>query len=115
MTSDAKVWALIVAIAGPSSALPAETTEKPWDCKKGTTWVSTAKTRLSPSEAVAVASSAAKKSGTSLEKFRQTSLCFDASKNRWTVYFDGVEPMPGNHFLVWVRDDTGSTQIKGGA
>jgi hypothetical protein len=67
-------------------------------------------------EAIALASTAAKKEGLDLAKFRQSSVCFDAAQERgsWVVFFDGRQPRPGNHFLVEVRDDSGATEVMPG-
>jgi len=105
---------LFITMLGTSvPGLAAELSERPWDCVVGRTSVSKEVTRLKPSEAIALASAAAKKHGFDLAKFRQSSICFNASKGpgQWTVFFDGREVRLGNHFLVWVRDDTGATEI----
>ena len=116
MVRDAKSWLLVAMLGVSAPFVAAQSSDQPWDCEKGLTWASGAATRLKPTEAIAIASEAAKKNGTDLAKYRQSSVCFDVSKDRgrWTVFFDGIEPKPGNHFLVWVRDDNGGAKIMGG-
>jgi FPC/CPF motif-containing protein YcgG len=110
-------WLLFITILGAS--LPdfaAEPSELPWDCAAGRASVSKGAKRLKVTEAIALASTAAKKKGFDLARFQQSSICFDTSKERgsWVVFFDGREPRPGNHFLVEVRDDTGATDVMPG-
>src|SRR5213075_2341381 len=96
--------------------LAAESSEQPWDCAVGRGSTAKGKPRLTPKEAIVVASSAAEKKGVKLGQFRQSSICFDASRGQgqWTVFFEGRELRLGNHFLVWVRDDTGAAEYMRG-
>ena len=116
MVHSANRWLLATMFAMSWPILAAEPADQPWDCDKGLTWPSSARTRLKPSEAIAIASKAAKGQGTDLSRYRLSSICFSALKDKgsWTVFFDGLKAQPGNHFLVWVRDDTGATIIMPG-
>ena len=107
---------LSTALLVAPSVAAAEPPDQPWDCVLGRAHVSKAATRLKPKEAIALASKTAKKQGLDLAKFRQSTICFDATKKggEWTVFYDGRELRLGNHFLVWVRDDTGGTQYMHG-
>ncbi len=93
---------------------PVEPLRQSWDCKVGPKSLSMPATRLRSSEAISLAMSAAMKQGWHLENFRPSSICFDASKHQWTVFFEGRVPLPGNHFWVWVEDSTGTTEIMPG-
>lgn len=107
-------WLLIVPLLGtPMSNFAAGSAQPLWDCVAGRTSISKAATRLKASEAIALASTAARNQGIELSKFRQSSVCFDGSMEPglWTVFFEGREPRLGNHFLVWVKDDTGTTKV----
>jgi len=108
----------LLLIATLVAALPIAAAEpdQPWDCALGRAYASKAETHLKPKEAIALASKAAKKEGLDLAKFRQSTICFDATKTggQWTVFYDGRELRLGNHFLVWVRDDTGATKYMHG-
>ncbi len=93
---------------------PVEPLRESWDCRVGPKSLSTAATRLRTSEAISLAMSAAKKQGWHLDNYRPSSICFDASKHQWTVFFEGRVLLPGIHFLVWVEDSTGATKIMPG-
>ena len=116
MASVAKGFLLFAWFASPLIGLAAEPADQPWDCAVGRGAVAKGEPRLTPKEAIALASKAARKQGINLAQFRQSSICFDASRERgqWTVFFDGRELRPGNHFLVWVQDDSGATQYMPG-
>lgn len=116
MKHRAKGLLLIAALVAALPVSAAEPPDQPWDCVLGRAYVSKAATRLKPKEAIALASKAAKKEGLDLAKFRQSTICFDAIKTggEWTVFYDGRELRVGNHFLVWVRDDTGATKYMHG-
>lgn len=116
MKHHAKALLLIAALVGSLPNLGAQPSSTPWDCALGRGSVSKVATHLKPKEAIALASRAAKKKGLDLTKFRQSSICFDATKEggEWTVFYDGRELRIGNHFLVWVRDDTGATKYMHG-
>lgn len=82
---------------------------EPFDCEVGRDSISTAKKRLKPHEVIDLAVAAAKKQGIDLAKykFNMSSICFSGPQLEWTVFFEGREYLPGNHFLVWVQDKSG--------
>jgi hypothetical protein len=101
-------------VALPSHGV--ESSEQPWDCVAGRATPATAKTRLSPSKVSTLAATAAKDQGVGLAKYRQTSICFNDSEQRWAVFFEaaGPEVKLGDHFLVWVREDTQAATLMWG-
>jgi hypothetical protein len=36
---------------------------------------------------------------------------FTEKNKRWSVFYEGKEKYPGNHFLVWVDDQSGKCQL----
>lgn len=106
----------VIVVFASGSVQAHGTSPQPWDCAAGRATPSKDRTRLAASQAIELASTAAKREGVDLTKFRSPSLCFDASKPQrtWAVFYDGVELSPGNHFLVSVRDTTGATKLMWG-
>jgi hypothetical protein len=82
-----------------------------WDCALGRNTASKSETTWKRNEVVSTASIAAKKQGIDLDKFSEADVCFDAQHASWNVFYGGLEPRPGNHFSVEVRDDSGLTKI----
>jgi hypothetical protein len=72
--------------------------------------------QLSETEVVAIANRAAEASGADLSHFRTPEAHYEyVSKDcTWAVFYQGVEPTVGNHFLVVVNDCTRATQLSGG-
>jgi hypothetical protein len=72
--------------------------------------------RLSEGEAVAIANRAAEASGANLSQFQTPEAHYEyVSKDcTWSVFYQGVKPTIGNHFLVVVNDCTRATQLSGG-
>lgn len=94
---------------------PVWASESLWNCEKGRSFPSKAVTQLKLADVVALASAAAKKEGWNLAEYRHSSTCFSSRRYpEWTVFFEGLELRPGNHFSVWVRDDTKATRIMPG-
>src|SRR5690349_13370225 len=108
--------ALIAVLATSTFSYGAEDAGDLRACASGRAVPATAKTRLSQSKAIALASAAAKAQSINLAKYRQSSLCFDESRQQWTVFFQAAGPKirVGDHFLVWVRDDTQATTLMWG-
>ncbi|WP_371281817.1 hypothetical protein [Dokdonella sp.] len=72
--------------------------------------------QLSEKEVVAIANQAAQDSGADLSQFLTPEAHFEyvAKDFTWAVFYRGVEPAIGNHFLVVVNDRTGAAQLSGG-
>jgi hypothetical protein len=73
--------------------------------------------KLKQADVVLVASRAATNAGYKIEKYKEPEAHFEfVHKNgTWTVFFVSKPPTPpGGHFLVWVDDKTGKTQVKPG-
>lgn len=71
---------------------------------------------LSESEAVVIANHAAEASGVDLSQFHAPEAHYEyVSKDcTWSVFYQGIKPTIGNHFLVVVNDCTSETQVSGG-
>jgi hypothetical protein len=69
------------------------------------------KTRLTQTEARALALEAARVRGMDLAPFHPPTICFAGSTQQWLVLFNGREAYPGNHFSVFVNDKTRSTML----
>ena len=67
--------------------------------------------RLNEVDVLALANEAATKSGYSLEDYKKPKIHFELTKKgRWTVFFySKLNPLI--HFLVWVDDQTGNTEV----
>ena len=72
--------------------------------------------RLSLRQAVRIATEAAGGRSIDLQHFKEPVADFhlDEKGAIWNVFFEGREAKPGNHFTVWVYDQTGETRIFGG-
>ena len=72
--------------------------------------------KLSESDVVAIANRAAKASGADLSQFHEPDPHYEyVSRNcTWSVFYQGIRPTIGNHFLVIVNDCTRATQLSGG-
>jgi hypothetical protein len=71
---------------------------------------------LSQAQVITIAKNAAEREGIGLTNFADPKAYFEFTKKDkvWSVFFDGKIPMPGNHFLVWVDDQTQQAKIMGG-
>ena len=67
-------------------------------------------------EVIAIANRAAVRAGYSLGDFQDPVARFEAEHKDciWSVAYDGKLRMPGNYFLVIVRDRSKRTQVVGG-
>lgn len=54
--------------------------------------------------------------GRDLAKYEKPKAEYEFTKKdrTWTVFYEGKEMYPGNHFLVWVEDSTGKCQLMPG-
>jgi hypothetical protein len=71
---------------------------------------------LSELEAISIANSAAAEAGADLSTFKPPKAFFQYVEKdcTWSVFYDGIKPRPGNHFLVVVDDKTRQTTFVGG-
>ena len=73
------------------------------------------KARLSQAEAIVLANNAATHSGFALRDFRRPTARFrpdaDAKSCSWSVFYNGKTPTLGNHFHVFVDDQTKRTMV----
>ena len=69
--------------------------------------------QLKEADAISIANDAAKKEGVNLSKFRTPDAHFEyVDKNcTWAVFYEGIEPLIGNHFLVVVDDGSRETEF----
>jgi hypothetical protein len=72
--------------------------------------------RLNQVEVVRIAGEAATKHGYHVADYKdpQTHYEFTRKDKTWTVFYDGKVPAAGNHFLVWVDDQTGVARVMPG-
>lgn len=68
--------------------------------------------QLAQSEAIRIAAEAAVSSGYVLAEYEEPRVEYEHP--RWTVLYEGRVATPGNHFLVWVDDETGEPQVMAG-
>lgn len=99
---------------GTSAPVLAQQQNQIWDCVAGRDTPSEVEKRLTISDAVTRASRTAEANNVDLTKFQQSSICFDAIEKSWTVFFEGREPRPGNHFMVLVHDTDDVTKFMPG-
>ena len=64
-------------------------------------------------EVIQIAKRVAEREGYHLEDYREPTARYEHD-GKWSVFFDGREPMPGNHFSVEVDDRTGDAKTYGG-
>lgn len=71
---------------------------------------------LDREKVIAIADRAAKEEKIDLSKFKAPEAHFEYAKKDWSwaVFYDGIEPTIGNHFMVVVDDRTGHATIVGG-
>ena len=72
--------------------------------------------RLQPDEVAALARRAGVRDGYVLKDYNQLAPRFEFvyRDHTWTVFFEGKRPAPGNHFSVWVDDQTRKTTVMPG-
>lgn len=65
---------------------------------------------------IEIANRAAKEAAADLTKFKAPEAYFEYVKKDWSwaVFYEGIEPTIGNHFLVVVDDRTGHATMVGG-
>jgi hypothetical protein len=67
--------------------------------------------RLSPRKAIQIAKKAAERQGMDLSKYKEPEANYRSTgAKRWGVFFDGKVRTPGNHFYIFVDDQTGDTR-----
>ena len=82
----------------------------------GFTSAADAPTRLAEAEVIRIASAAAEKKGFRLKDYKAPRVHYEFTKKdkSWTVFYDGKVSSPGNHFLVWINDQTGAATVMPG-
>jgi hypothetical protein len=71
---------------------------------------------LSTPEAIRIAKQAAERQGADLRRYKEPEARYEFTRKdkTWLVSFGGRVAMPGNHFSVYVDDQTGETRFFGG-
>src|SRR5215204_3333476 len=69
--------------------------------------------RLSTAEAIRIAQQAAERQGANLSRYKEPKAHYEFTRKdkAWFVSFGGRVAMPGNHFSVYVDDQTGETRF----
>ena len=77
---------------------------------------SLAKTNLSPAKVINLANAEAASQGYDLAKYDAPRCDYELMRKDciWTVFYEGKEKYPGNHFQVWVNDQTSACQLMRG-
>jgi hypothetical protein len=72
--------------------------------------------RLSQTQVISIAKQAAEAEGRRLADYKEPEAHYEFTEKdkSWSVFFDGKVPMPGNHFLVYVDDQTQKTKLMPG-
>jgi hypothetical protein len=72
--------------------------------------------RLLREDVIKIANTAARESGVDIARFHAAQANYEyVDRNcTWSVFYEGITPNVGNHFLVIVNDSTGSTKVYGG-
>lgn len=73
-------------------------------------------TRLNPTQVATIAKDAAKNEGIQLLDYEEPEVHYEFVRKdqTWTVFFTGKVARPGNHFSVYVEDQTGKAQVMRG-
>jgi hypothetical protein len=73
-------------------------------------------TTLTAEKAIALANAEATKQGRDLDEYDPPKAQYDSAvKGKdWTVFYEGKTKAPGNHFLVWVNDETKECKLMPG-
>jgi len=70
--------------------------------------------RLSPREVIQIANGAAERQGMNLRNFKEPEARYQSVRARtWQVFYDGRVVSPGNHFYIYVDDETQETRYIG--
>jgi hypothetical protein len=69
--------------------------------------------RLTEEHVIAIANAAARDEHADLSKYRAPQAYFEYVKKDWSwaIFYDGIEPTIGNHFMVVVDDRTGDAEV----
>jgi len=72
--------------------------------------------RFSPEQIILVANQVAVKANIDLSKYKAPEVEFEYIEEdwNWAVFYEGIEPIIGNHFTVIIDDRTGFARIVGG-
>jgi hypothetical protein len=72
--------------------------------------------KLSKEEVIALANQEAIRQGYKIDQYEtpKSKYEFTEKYHSWTVFYEGKQKDPGNHFTVWVNDQTGSCQLMRG-
>ncbi|WP_269633644.1 hypothetical protein [Pelomonas sp. BJYL3] len=99
---------LLAAAASAGWAGPVPT---PWNCDKGRDHAVQGRTRITVTAALSRAAAQARAEGWDLRKYAGPELCYSARDAKWTVFYDGLDPLPGNHFMVLVDERTKASRL----
>ena len=69
------------------------------------------RTKFTVAEVLSRAAAQAKAEGRDLRKYGGPALCYSAKGARWAVFYDGLDPLPGNHFMVLVDERTQAVRL----
>jgi hypothetical protein len=69
--------------------------------------------RLSQAQAISIAKKAAERAGYRLTDYEEPRANYEFTKKnkKWSAFFVGRDPKPGNHFLIWIDDQTEKTEV----
>jgi hypothetical protein len=71
---------------------------------------------MTMADVVALANREASRRGYDLTKYEKPRPAYEFTRKDqiWTVFYDGKQKRPSNHFQVWVNDVTGECQLMSG-
>jgi len=74
------------------------------------------KPTMTKADVVAIANAEASRQGYDLEEYEtpRAEYEFTANDQTWSVFYEGKEKVPGNHFLIIINDRTGNCQLMRG-
>ena len=73
--------------------------------------------RLTPRDAIRISKDFAAARGIDLADYELTRVSYSTGRGseEWWVLYDGIDPIPGNHFGLKIDDATGDVELFGGA
>lgn len=69
--------------------------------------------RLSQAQAISIAKKAVERAGYRLTDYEEPRANYEFTKRnkKWSVFFDERDPKLGNHFLIWIDDQTEKPEV----
>lgn len=70
--------------------------------------------KLKIEDVIRIAKDYSQKAGYKLDDFFISKIEYDSDEKEWSVFFEGIVPIPGNHYWIIIEDRTNGVQLMPG-